>query len=144
MVYITRIERFNAAHKLWVESWSEEKNKAVFGKCSNKNWHGHNYTLHVTVRGMPDPVTGFIIDVKKLSGIIKDEVIEYLDHSNLNLDVPFIPKGMQPTTENLVILIWERMEKALSDYNCQLHRIRLWETETIYAEYFGDQPPDLG
>lgn len=138
MVYITRIERFNAAHKLWVEAWSEEENFAAFGKCANKNWHGHNYSLHVTVKGWPDPVTGFVIDVKKLSSIIRDEVIEHLDHSNLNLDVSFIPKGMQPTTENLVILIWQRLHKALEGYTCQLHAVKLWETETIYAEYYGD------
>lgn len=138
MVYITRIERFNAAHKLWVESWSEAENRDVFGKCSNKNWHGHNYNLHVTVKGMPDPITGFIIDVKKLSLIIKLEVIDHLDHSNLNLDVDFIPKGMQPTTENLVILIWERLEKALEGDTSKLHAIKLWETETIYAEYYGE------
>ena len=139
MVYITRIERFNAAHKLWVEDWSEEKNKAVFGKCSNRNWHGHNYNLHATVKGMPDPVTGFVIDVKKLSVIIKEHVIDHLDHSNLNLDVDFIPKGMQPTTENLVILIWNRLDAALQGSSCQLHAIKLWETETIYAEYYGER-----
>jgi 6-pyruvoyltetrahydropterin/6-carboxytetrahydropterin synthase len=138
MVYITRIEKFNAAHKLWVADWTEEQNREVFGKCSNKNWHGHNYTLHVTVKGRPDPHTGFIIDVKKLSAIIKDEVVEHLDHSNLNLDVEFIPKGMQPTTENLVLLIWKRLEIGLKPYDCQLHAIKLWETETIYAEYYGE------
>lgn len=137
MVYITRIEKFNAAHKLWVSDWSEEKNIAVFGKCSNKNWHGHNYTLHVTVKGMPDPVTGFVIDVKHLSKIIKAEVTDHLDHSNLNLDVPFIPANMQPTTENLVILIWNLLEKALETHPCSLHAIKLWETDTIYAEYYG-------
>lgn len=138
MVYITRVEKFNAAHKLWVSEWSEAENIAVFGKCSNKNWHGHNYTLHITVKGSPDPVTGFIIDVKKLSILIKEHVTDYLDHSNLNLDVPFIPKGMQPTTENLVILIWQRMEIALAGYSCRLHAIKLWETDTIYAEYYGE------
>ncbi len=138
MVYITRIEKFNAAHKLWVADWTEEQNREVFGKCSNKNWHGHNYTLYVTVKGRPDPHTGFIIDVKKLSTIIKDEVVEHLDHSNLNLDVEFIPKGMQPTTENLVLLIWKRLEIGLKQYDCQLHAIKLWETETIYAEYYGE------
>lgn len=139
MVYITRIERFNAAHKLWVEEWSEEQNFAVFGKCANKNWHGHNYYLHVTMKGKPDPVTGFIIDVKKLSDIIKTSVVNYLDHSNLNLDVPFIPKGMQPTTENLVIVIWKRLEEALQGHPGQLFKIKLQETETIYAEYFGEE-----
>lgn len=138
MVYITRIERFNAAHKLWVADWSEEENKAVFGKCSNKNWHGHNYTLHVTVKGRPDPVTGFVIDAKQLSAIIKEEVTDHLDHSNLNLDVSFIPSHLQPTTENLVILIWQRLQDGLKGQSCQLHAIKLWETETIYAEYYGE------
>lgn len=137
MVYITRIERFNAAHKLWVEDWTEAQNLEVFGKCSNKNWHGHNYQLHVTIKGEPNPVTGFVMDVKKLSIIIRDTVVNHLDHSNLNLDVPFIPKGLQPTTENLVILIWEQLYKGLQDCPCQLHCIKLWETDTIYAEYYG-------
>ncbi len=139
MLYITRIERFNAAHKLWVDTWTEEQNREVFGKCSNKNWHGHNYTLHVTIKGWPDPVTGFIMDVKKLSDIIRSEVTEHLDHSNLNLDVDFIPKGLQPTTENLVLLIWQRLEAALAAQTCHLHAVKLWETETIYAEYYGER-----
>lgn len=138
MVYITRIERFNAAHKLWVEEWTEAENHAVFGKCANKNWHGHNYNLHVTVKGRPDPQTGFVMDVKKLSTIIREEVVDHLDHSNLNLDVAFIPRGLQPTTENLVILIWQRLAPALQDFPCQLHAVKLWETETIYAEYYGE------
>ena len=104
MVHITRRERFNAAHKLWVDDWSDEQNKTVFGKCANANWHGHNYNLFVTVKGKPDPMTGFVVDVKKLSKIIKEHVIEKLDHCNLNLDVDFIPKGMQPTTENLSLI----------------------------------------
>lgn len=138
MVYITRIERFNAAHKLWVEDWTEEQNREVFGKCSNKNWHGHNYNLHVTIKGHPDPVTGFVVDVKKLSTIIREQVIDHLDHSNLNLDVEFIPSGLQPTTENLVMLIWQRLYDALHGFPCQLHAVKLWETETIYAEYYGE------
>ena len=136
MVYLTRRERFNAAHKLWVEAWSDEKNLEVFGKCANKNWHGHNYELFVTVKGEPDPVTGFIIDVKKLSKIIKETIIKKVDHSNLNLDVDFISAGTQPTTENLVLLFWKELEPQLS--NCKLHSIRLHETENIYAEYFGE------
>ncbi len=136
MVYITRIESFNAAHKLWVEEWSEEKNIEAFGKCSNKNWHGHNYKLFVTVKGKPNPTTGFVIDAKYLSKIIKKYVTDILDHSNLNLDVPFIPKGLQPTTENLVILIWKQLETHIQDG--KLHSIKLQETDTIYAEYFGE------
>ncbi len=137
MVYLTRIERFNAAHKLWVNEWTEEENKAVFGKCCNKNWHGHNYNLHVTVKGLPNPVTGFIMDAKKLSELIRREVTDHLDHSNLNLDIDFIPKNIQPTTENLVIIIWQRLQEVIAQHGCQLHRIKLQETETIYAEYYG-------
>lgn len=136
MVYLTRKERFNAAHKLWVEAWSEEKNVAIFGKCANKNWHGHNYTLFVTVKGQPDPLTGFVMDAKKLSKLIREKVIDKLDHCNLNLDVDFIPKGTQATTENMVCLIWKELEPSIQ--NCQLHSVRLHETENIYAEYFGE------
>lgn len=136
MVYLTRRETFNAAHKLWVEEWSEEENLTAFGKCANKNWHGHNYELFVTVKGTPDPVTGFVMDVKKLSQLIKDVIKEKVDHSNLNLDVEFIPKGMQPTTENLAIQFWKQLEPHLKD--CELHCIKLWETENIYVEYYGE------
>ena len=139
MVYLTRIERFNAAHKLWVSEWSDEKNMEVFGKCANYNWHGHNYALHVTIKGKPDPDTGFNVDAKKLGAIIKEHVIEHLDHRNLNLDVPFIPAGMQPTTENLVVLIWKQLALALADFPCKLHYLKLVETETIYAEYYGEE-----
>lgn len=139
MVYLTRRERFNAAHKLWVNEWSDEQNKAVFGKCANPNWHGHNYSLYVTVKGQPDPQTGFVMDAKKLSELIKQRITEKLDHSNLNLDVDFIPDTMQPTTENLVILIWKELEPYI--VGCQLHAVRLEETENIYAEYFGETPP---
>lgn len=136
MVYLTRRERFNAAHKLWVDTWSDDKNLAVFGKCANKNWHGHNYHLYVTVKGMPDPDTGFIVDVKALSALIKEVIIDRVDHCNLNLDVDFIPKNLQPTTENLVILFWQQLAPRIE--GCQLHSIRLFETENIFAEYFGE------
>ncbi len=137
MVYLTRLERFNAAHKLWVAHWSEEKNKEIFGKCSNKNWHGHNYALYVTVKGMPDVTTGFIIDAKKLSTIIKDCVTDKLDHSNLNLDVDFIPENLQPTTENLVLLIWDQLFAPILAEGAHLHCVKLYETENIFAEYYG-------
>ncbi len=138
MVYLTRVERFNAAHKLWVREWSEEKNKEIFGKCANKNWHGHNYYLHVTIKGKPDPVLGYIMDAKELGKIIQKHVTDKLDHSNLNLDVDFIPPHLQPTTENLVILIWQQLAPHLPTA-AKLHRIKLVETETIYAEYFGEE-----
>ena len=136
MVYLTRIERFNAAHKLWVSEWSEEKNIEVFGKCANKNWHGHNYTLHVTVKGKPDPYTGFVMDAKELSKIIRATIIDKVDHSNLNLDLDFKPEGMQPTTENMLILFWNELVPKIN--GCVLHSLKLQETETIYATYFGE------
>jgi 6-pyruvoyltetrahydropterin/6-carboxytetrahydropterin synthase len=138
MLYLTRRERFNAAHRLWVNDWSEDKNMATFGKCANKNWHGHNYWLYVTVKGESDPVTGMIMDVKELGTLIKTHVVNKLDHSNLNLDVDFIPKNIQPTTENLARLIWQQLEPHITPHGCALHRIQLWETENIYAEYFGE------
>ena len=136
IVYLTRRERFNAAHKLWVKDWSEKKNLKMFGKCANKNFHGHNYELFVTVKGTPDPLTGFVMDAKILSNLIKKEVTDHLDHSNLNKDVKFISKKIQPTTENLVILIWKRLAHHLK--NCQLHSVKLYETENIFAEYLGE------
>ncbi len=135
-VYLTRRERFNAAHKLWVDKWSKKKNKEVFGKCANHNWHGHNYELFVTVKGQPDPKTGFVMDAKVLRDLIKKTITSKTDHSNLNLDVEFVPKGMQPTTENMVILFWQQLEPHIK--GCQLHSIRLHETENIFAEYFGE------
>lgn len=135
-VYLTRRERFNAAHKLWVDKWSKKKNKEVFGKCANSNWHGHNYELFVTVKGHPDPQTGFVMDAKVLRDLIKKYITNKTDHSNLNLDVEFVPKGMQPTTENMVILFWQQLEPHIE--GCQLHSIRLHETENIFAEYFGE------
>ncbi len=136
MVYLTRIERFNAAHKLWVEEWSKEKNLQVFGKCANPNWHGHNYELHVTIKGVPDPVLGYTIDARDLSKIIKKEVIELLDHRNLNLDVPYFSKNLNPTAENLVMIIWKLLENKLPDQT--LYALKLFETEKIYVEYFGE------
>ncbi len=136
MVYLTRRERFNAAHKLWVAHWSEERNIAVFGKCANKNWHGHNYDLFVTVKGHPDPETGFVMDVKALSQLIRTTIIEKVDHCNLNLDLDFLPPGMQPSTENLVILFWQQLAPHLE--SCTLHCIKLYETENIYVEYYGE------
>ncbi|HRO76257.1 MAG TPA: 6-carboxytetrahydropterin synthase [Crocinitomicaceae bacterium] len=136
-VYIVRKENFNAAHKLWREEWSMEQNEEVFGKCSNKNWHGHNFFLYVTVKGVPDAKTGFVMDLKKLSRIIKDEVIEKVDHKNLNLDVPFM-QGLMPSTENLIIKMWELLEKPITKAGGTLHKLRLEETENNFVEYFGE------
>ncbi len=136
MVYLTRIEHFNAAHKLYNPDWSHEKNESVFGKCANENWHGHNYELVVTIKGNPDPSTGFIFDVKKLSVLIQKHIIEKLDHKNLNLDVDFM-KNKMCSTENLAIAIWSELEPHLP-INAQLHCIKLIETSRIYVEYFGE------
>ena len=137
-VYISRRARFNAAHKLYNPDWSDEKNHEVFGKCANANWHGHNYELHVTVKGEPNDDTGYCMDMKTLSDLIKEFVEEPLDHKNLNLDVPWM-KGKRASTENLIIEIWNQLEKPIQEYNCALHKIRLYETENNYAEYFGGE-----
>ena len=135
MVYLTRVEHFNAAHKLVNPNWSKEKNEEVFGVCANENWHGHNYELLVTVKGTPNPETGFLFDVKKLSSIIKDKVLDHLDHKNLNLDVPFM-EGKLCSTENLAIAIWEQLQPHIPK-EVQLHCVKLYETQRIYVEYFG-------
>ncbi len=135
MVYLTRVEHFNAAHKLYNPAWSREKNEEVFGKCANDNWHGHNYELFVTVKGDPNPETGFVMDVKKLSQLIKDQVLEKLDHRNLNLDVDFL-EGKFCSTENLAIGIWKVLQPYLPS-GVVLHCIKLYETPRIYVEYFG-------
>lgn len=137
VVYLTRREHFNAAHKLWNDSWTEEKNFEVFGKCSNTNWHGHNYDLFITVKGTPNPDTGCIIDLKLLSVILKEHVLEKLDHKNLNVDVPFM-KGIMASTENLAVGIWREIQDLIEVHGCKLHSVRLHETENNYAEYFGD------
>lgn len=134
MLYVTRKEHFNAAHKLANPNWDAAKNEEVFGKCANENWHGHNYNLYVTVKGEPDPETGFIINVKTLSGLIKEKVLDKCDHKNLNLDVDFMD-GIQPSTENFVKAIWDQLEPSIS--GCTLHEVKLYETETIFAQYFG-------
>jgi 6-pyruvoyltetrahydropterin/6-carboxytetrahydropterin synthase len=137
LVYLTRLEHFNAAHKLFNPAWSMEKNEAVFGKCANDNWHGHNYELYVTVKGDPDPDTGFLFDVKRLSAIIKEHVIEELDHKNLNLDVEFM-KDRMCSTENLAVAIWQQLLPHIPP-EISLHAVKLYETPRIYVEYFGDQ-----
>lgn len=136
MVYLTRIEHFNAAHRLYNPNWTDEQNEQVFGKCANQNWHGHNYELLVTIRGEADPDTGFLFDVKQLSQLIHTHVIDALDHKNLNLDVPFL-KGKMCSTENLAIAIWDRLAPFLPA-GVALHCVKLYETPRIYVEYFGN------
>ncbi len=136
MVYITRIEHFNAAHKLYNLAWTYEQNEAMFGKCANENWHGHNFELYVTIKGHPNPDTGFVYDVKKLSKIIKEHVIDRLDHKNLNVDVDFM-KGKICSIENLVIAIWNQLVPQLPAA-VHLHSLKLYETPRIFVEYFGN------
>jgi 6-pyruvoyltetrahydropterin/6-carboxytetrahydropterin synthase len=136
MVYLTRLEHFNAAHKLYNPKWSREKNEEVFGVCANENWHGHNFDLYVTIKGEPDEETGFLIDVKNLKAIIREHVIKKVDHKNLNLDVDFL-KGTMCSTENLATGIWNELKPHLPD-NVTLHCVKLYETPRIYVEYFGD------
>jgi 6-pyruvoyltetrahydropterin/6-carboxytetrahydropterin synthase len=135
MIYLTRVENFNAAHKLANPAWSKEKNDEVFGKCANENWHGHNYELHVTVKGSPDPETGFVFNAKTLGVLIKEHVVEKIDHKNLNLDVDFMA-GKFTSAENLAIGIWEQLSLHLPG-DVQLHCIKLYETPRIYVEYYG-------
>lgn len=136
MVYLTRREHFNAAHKLAVPSWSEEKNLEVFEECANPNWHGHNFVLYVTVKGRPDPTTGLLMNVKNLSHIIKERIIQKVDHKNLNLEVDFL-EGLNPTTENLAKGIWQELASAFED-GIELHRVQIFETENHYVDYYGE------
>jgi 6-pyruvoyltetrahydropterin/6-carboxytetrahydropterin synthase len=136
MVYLTRLEHFNAAHKLYNPNWSKEQNEAVFGLCANENWHGHNFDLYVTIKGKPNPDTGFLMDVKQLSKIVQQYVIKKLDHKNLNLDVDFL-QGKMCSTENLAMGIWQQLAPQLPD-GVALHCIKLYETARIYVEYFGE------
>jgi len=139
-IYITRRETFNAAHKLWREEWSDKKNFEVFGKCSNHNWHGHNFQLFVTVKGIPNEETGFVINLKTLSKILKEKVIEQIDHKNLNLDVPFL-KGIMASTENIAIAIWGLIEDDVRQSGGELAHIRIIETENNFVDYYGGKEP---
>lgn len=139
MVYVTRKEHFNAAHKLSNPTWSKAKNEEVFGPCANENFHGHNFELFVTVKGMPDHETGFIVDLKKLSRLIRKEVIDQVDHKNINLDVAFM-QGKMASCEILIIEFWKILEpaiKEITDFGT-LHKLKLVETPRNFVEYFGE------
>lgn len=136
MIYITRKENFNAAHKLARPEWTQEQNTAVFGKCANPNWHGHNYQLFVTVKGEINPETGFLVDLKWLKKVINEYVIDELDHKNLNIDVPFM-QGQLASTENLAIAIWDVLKSHMDESDADLHCVKVFETENNYVEYFG-------
>ena len=148
MVYLTRVEHFNAAHKLYNPTWSKEKNDEVFGKCANENWHGHNYELYVTVKGQLQAETGFVYDAKRLSLLIKEHIIEKLDHKNLNLDVDFL-KGQFCSTENLAISIgsnWQHICRGMYDYivsNYMKHRVFTWSILENKKECHGEKSSRL-
>lgn len=139
IVHVSRKEHFNAAHKLYNPAWTKERNIEVFGPCANENWHGHNYDLIVTVAGSPDPETGFVVDLKQLSTLIRETVTEALDHKNLNVDVPFMA-GKMASTENLAVEIWKILAPAISSISKfgKLYSVRLYETPLNYVEYFGN------
>ncbi len=136
LVHITRRERFSAAHKLARPEWSAEQNLATFGKCSNPNWHGHNYDLWVTLKGTPSAETGFVVDLSKVSVIVHERVISKLDHKNLDLDVDFM-RGRLSSTENLAIAIWEQLAEPIAALGCSLHCVKVQETENNHVEYYG-------
>lgn len=136
IVHITRRERFSAAHKLARADWSAEMNAATFGKCSNPNWHGHNYELWVTVKGEPSPETGFVIDLSALGRALHEHVVRHLDHKNIDLDVPFM-KGRLSSTENLAVAIWDQIKVPVEALGCALHCVKVQETENNHVEYFG-------
>ena len=141
MIYISRKEHFNAAHKLFNPKWSKEKNEEVFGPCANENWHGHNYELIVTVKGNVDEETGYVVDLKELSSLLKTDIIDVFDHKNINLDVPCM-KGKMASTENIVMAMWnlivDKVNEMAKENNCTLHSLTLYETPRNFVEYRGE------
>lgn len=135
MVLLTRKTEFSSAHYYYNEAWTPERNQQVFGKCANRNGHGHNYTLEVTVAGEVDPVSGFVVDLKALKEILEREVVQVYDHRHLNLDVPEFAHKI-PTTENIAIAIWQRLESKIP--GARLHQVRVYETPELFADYCGE------
>ncbi|HEY5254094.1 MAG TPA: 6-carboxytetrahydropterin synthase [Acidobacteriaceae bacterium] len=135
MVLLTRKAEFSAAHYYWNDAWSQQENEKVFGKCANRNGHGHNYTLEVTVAGEIDPISGFVVDLKALKDVIEREVIQVYDHRHLNLEVPEF-RTLIPTTENIAVAIWKRLEKKIA--GARLQRVRVYEMPDLFADYCGE------
>jgi 6-pyruvoyltetrahydropterin/6-carboxytetrahydropterin synthase len=140
MIFLTRRATFSASHYYWNEAWSAERNEQVFGRCARKSGHGHNYTLEVTVAGEPDPVTGFVVDLKWLKAVIEEEVLAAFDHRHLNVEVPEFAAGkMIPTSENIAIATWKRLETVVNAAGgARLTAVRIYETPEIFAEYRGE------
>ena len=139
MIFLTRRATFSASHYYWNQGWTAEKNEQVFGRCANRNGHGHNYTLEVTVAGEPDPVTGFVVDLKWLKDVMEKNVVGVFDHRHLNLEVLEFSEGkLIPTTENIAIVAWDRLEPAITAAGgAQMTSVRVYETPEIFAEYRG-------
>ena len=135
MIFLTRKAEFSSAHYYWIDAWSPEQNQHVFGKCANRNGHGHNYTLEVTVAGEIDPVTGFVVDLKQLKDILEREVVSVYDHRHLNLEIPDFAQAI-PTTENIAIAIWQRLATKLE--RATLHRVRVYETPDLFVDFYGE------
>ncbi len=135
MVLLTRKAEFSAAHYYYNEAWSQQENENVFGKCANRNGHGHNYTLEVTVAGEIDPVSGFVVDLKALKDVMELEVVQVYDHRHLNLEVPEF-RSTIPTTENMAIAIWKRLEGKI--VGARLQRVRVYEMPDLFADYCGE------
>jgi len=136
MIYLTRRERFSAAHRMFIPDWNDAENLKVFGKCSNPNWHGHNYVLYVTVKGELSDNNGLVLNLDTLKQIIKERVIDKIDHKNINIEVEFM-KGKVATTENLAIAIWNEIKQPVEKEGIQLHCVKIEETENNYVEYYG-------
>lgn len=136
MIYLTRRERFCSAHRIYRQDWSDEVNQKIFGKCSNPNWHGHNYVLWVTIKGEPSDEHGFVININILKQIILDKIISKIDHKNINLDVDFM-KGKISTTENLAVAIWNELKPSIEKEGVMLYCIKIEETENNSIEYYG-------
>lgn len=136
MIFLTRRERFSAAHRMFRQDWSDEVNQNVFGKCSNPNWHGHNYVLWVTVKGEQSQENGFVMNINILKKVILEKIINKLDHKNINLEVDFM-KDKIATTENLAIAIWEEIKPSVEMEGAKLHCVKIEETENNYIEYYG-------
>jgi 6-pyruvoyltetrahydropterin/6-carboxytetrahydropterin synthase len=135
MILLTRKAEFSASHYYWNDAWSEDENRRAFGKCANRNGHGHNYTLEVTVSGEIDPVSGFVVDLKDLKTVLESEVVSVYDHRHLNLEVPEF-KTANPTTENIAVAIWKRLDGKIP--GAKLHRVRVYELPDLFADYYGE------
>ncbi len=138
MIYLTRRERFCAAHRMFRKEWPDEVNQKIFGKCSNPNWHGHNYILWVTVKGEPSEDHGFVMNINLLKQIILDMIIVKVDHKNINIEVDFM-QGQIATTENLAVAIWNELAPAIEKEGASLHCVKIEETENNSIEYYGEK-----